>query len=241
MLRRTTPPPSVPARCAAIRRLKVVHQLTPTLQARWPCEYRGVTAPYTSLLVTTEGVVLLEQHRARLGPRWRSELDAFARTATPGAWVVRVDSGTFRVEPRPGSRLYDGIATRARVSPVADLRGELPKQASPSPWDDVREPGLATLLTDATGTEVYESCSAAVLGWDGARLVSPPVDRPRVASTAVQLLLAHHAHRCAPLAPDGPLLLVNAVVLTCLPLGSTFPVELRQRLHALLLATASRM
>lgn len=200
-----------------------------------------MTAPSTSLLVTTEGVVLLEQHRARLGPRWRSELDAFARIATPGAWVVRVDSGTFRVEPRSGSRLHDGIALRVRVSPVAHLRGALPKRASPSPWDDVRERGVATLLTDATGTEVFESCSAAVLGWNGAQLVSPPADRPRVASTAVQQVLAHHAHRCAPLAPDDPLLLVNAVVLTCLPSGSTFPVELRQRLHALLLATASRV
>jgi hypothetical protein len=83
---------------------------------------------------------------------------------------------------------------------------------------------------------------AAVLGWNGRELVAPPADRPRVASTAAAALLAIEPSVELPLPASGdlPLLLVNAVALTCLPAGSAFPAEVRARLHAALLATAGR-
>jgi len=89
----------------------------------------------------------------------------------------------------------------------------VPKPSSPSPYDAVREEGVATLLTSPDGAEIYEACSTAVLGWDGGRIVCVPAGRPRVWSTAEHAVREHLAVVEAPIltASAAPLLLVNAV------------------------------
>ena len=87
---------------------------------------------------------------------------------------------------------------------------------------------------------------AAVIAWDGASLVVPPADRPRVASVAEAAIRATLPVREAPLASRGGwgLALVNAVAGVCRPaLGpdrAPFPEDVAARIEALLLATAHR-
>jgi hypothetical protein len=197
---------------------------------------------YTTLRVTEAGVVLLAWHRARFAPAAWPAFDDFSRAAAPGVYALLARGAALEIEARPGSRLVDGVPTRVLVSPVAGRSGPLDKQPPGSAWDAVRQRGVATLLTDPSGQELYEACVAAVLGWNGRALVAPPADRPRVASTAAAALLAIEpwVEQPLPVAGGPPLLLVNAVALTCVPAGSAFPADVRARLHAALLATAGR-
>jgi len=176
---------------------------------------------FTTLRVTPAGIVLRELHRRRLdaaaGPR-RAAFQRFAAAAEPGVYALWLaGDGAARWTRRERSLLADGMAVRYRVSPVAGERGRLPKPPSPGPYDAVRAAGFATLLTDPAGSEVYEGDTAAVLGWDGARWLHPPDDRPRVWSTAEVAVREHLPARAAPLpvAGDGPLVLVNAVKGPC--------------------------
>jgi len=186
---------------------------------------------YTTLLVTEAGVVLFARHLARLAPEGADVVAAFrsfAQTAAPGTYALRADGGRLDVQPRPGSRLRDGLPTRVCVSPVAHLRGLLPKPPSPCPYDAVREVGTATLLTTAEGAELLEACVAAIVGWDGHHLVLPPLDRPRVDSVSEQAIRASLPFVEAPLRVDGSLAvsLVNAVKGVCViapPARALFP------------------
>jgi len=200
---------------------------------------------YTSLAVTDTGVVLCAFHARRLalaGPAALEDFARFAREAQPGFWTLRALPATsgarLQVTSRPASRLFDGIPTRAAVSPFAAQQGPFSKPPSPSGYDPVRAPGVATLLTSADGAELLESCSAAVIGWDGSELVCVPEDRPRVWSTAEAAVRARLSPRIAPLpaSSDWPLLLVNAVKRTC-PVSSPgrrpFPPEAAARVEAL--------
>lgn len=199
--------------------------------------------PYTLLRVNARGVVLGEYHVRRLGlprsgPAWEAWL-RFVSAAAPGAWAVHLAAdGGLRAEARPGTRLWDGMPVRTVPSPVAGRSGALPKPASPGPYDAVRQDGTATLLSSADGTEVYEACVAAVVGWDGERLVCVPDDRPRVWSTAEAAIREHLTVREAPLAPGAlPILLVNAVKGTCavaLPGVPAFPTHARDEIDRLL-------
>jgi anthranilate synthase/aminodeoxychorismate synthase-like glutamine amidotransferase len=199
-------------------------------------------SPYTALRVTAAGVLLFDEHRARLGLAARAAFDAFAASAAPGVYALTWTGGALEVKPRPSSRLFDGMAVRYLPSPLAPGLGPLPKAPSPGPYDALRAPGLATLLTDAEGSELWESCTAAVLAWDGAGLVAPPEDRSRVASTAERALQERLPVRRAPVRVDSgwPLLLVNAVAPVCVPAGSAFPAEARQAVEAALEATTRR-
>lgn len=203
---------------------------------------------YTLLRVDAEGVALWEYHLRRLalapaGPA-HAALLAFARAAAPGVFALSVDGGgALRVEPRTGSRLHEGMPMRFAPSPVAGGRGARPKPPPGGPYDDVRLPGVATLLTSPDGRELYEACAAALVAWDGAALVCVPPDRPRVWSTAEQAIREHLAPRVAPLAPgELPLLLVNAVKGTCAVQGASqgFPDAARARIDALLRSLAHR-
>ena len=192
---------------------------------------------YTLLELTARGIVLCDHHLRRLGLD-EAELGAFAafaRTATPGTWAVYADGGELRFSGRPGSRLRDSMPVRFAPSPVLAHRGALPKPCPPSPYDEVRVPGVATLLTSADGVEIFEACSAAVLAWDGGALVYPPRDRPRVGSTAEAAILDALPARESPIAAAGsmPLLLVNAVKGACaVEAGrAPFPIEVRQRIE----------
>lgn len=204
---------------------------------------------FTTLRVTDAGVVLRDGHLARLraaGPWVEAAFARFARDAAPGIYALTAAGGRLAVEPRPGSRLHDGIPVRFRVSPVAGAAGSLPKPAPPGPYAAVRAPGVATLLTDATGAELLEGCVAAAIAWDGASLVVPPADRPRVASVAEAAIRAALPVGEAPLAARGGwgLALVNAVAGVCRPAAgpdrTPFPGDVAARIEALLLATARR-
>ncbi len=184
------------------------------------------------------GIVLHDYHRRRLNPDGDEQVDRdfarFAREAEPGVWAVTVDvGGRWRAEPRGPTRLYEGMPTRLAVSPLAGGAGPIAKPASPSPYDAVRAEGVATLLTSADGAEIHEACVAAVVGWDGTRLVLAPRDRPRVWSTAEAAIREHLGFMEAPLLPgDGrPILLVNAVKGTCAvgwPGREPFPAAARE-------------
>jgi hypothetical protein len=176
---------------------------------------------YTTLLMTDRGVRLRALHLERLAPEGeavRRAFEAFEASACPGVYGLRAQDGTLVVTPRPPTMLEDGIAVRFVVSPVAHLRGAFPKPPSPGPYDAVRMAGVATLLTDPAGTEIWESCRAAVMGWDDG-WVAPPADRPRVRSLALQAACAALPVREAPLAVASavPLVLLNAVAGAVVP------------------------
>ncbi len=197
---------------------------------------------YTTIRVTEAGVILYAAHRARLGPEAERAFDRFAAHASPGVYALTARDGNIDIVRRGGSRLFDGVPTRALPSPLAPGRGPQPKEPSPSAYDAVRVQGQATLLTDGSGEELLESCSAAVLAWDGSILVAAPEDRSRVASTAEGAILARLPFRRAPRPLDGgwPILLVNAVVLTCVPRGSIFPLAVRAQVDEVLGRTTLR-
>lgn len=197
--------------------------------------------PYTLLRVTERGVVLLDYHVRRLDlasdPAAHEAFLHFARDAAPGVWAVWSGPGGIRTEPRAGSRLRDGMSARLVRSPVLDRAAPLTKPAPPGPYDAVRLEDVATLLTSADGQEILESCSAAVVAWDGEALVCPPRDRPRVWSTAEAAIRDHLDPRETPIPESSDaLLLVNAVKGTCLlaePHSRAFPAVARRRIEAL--------
>jgi len=175
---------------------------------------------YTLLRVTADGVVLRDLHAQRLAPEGGPALAAFARfaaDAAPGVYAVRCSGDDIAAEARAGSRLFDGIPVRVARSPFADRAGPFPKPAPPCAYDAVRADGVATLLTSADGAAILETCSSAVLGWDGERFLCVPGDRPRVWSTAEQAVRAHlpFGEAALPAAGAAPLLLVNAVKGPC--------------------------
>lgn len=197
--------------------------------------------PYTLLRVTEVGVVLRDYHARRFeregGAAARDALLRRARAASPGVWAVSGDARSLRAELRAGSRLRDGMPARTTPSPALDRAGRFGKPCSPSAYDSVRREGVATLLTSADGSEILEACCAAVVGWDGERIVCPPRDRPRVWSTAEAAIRDHLPVREAAIAAScDALLLVNAVKGTCAlaePRSRSFPPEIRQAIEAL--------
>ncbi|MBK6849350.1 MAG: hypothetical protein IPG96_18070 [Proteobacteria bacterium] len=199
---------------------------------------------YTRLRLTPRGIVLAAEHRRRLGAdegAARAALMAFARRARPGCWVVWLseDPLALRAEPRPGSRVRDGMAVRFAPSPVADRPGPLAKPWPPCAYDALRARDAITLLTSSDGHEIWEACSGAVVGWDGQSIVCVPADRPRVISTSEAALRARVAVREAPLltADRMPLLLLNAIKGSCaLALADRppFPWSVRRRIDAAL-------
>ncbi len=201
---------------------------------------------YTLLLKTAAGVVLYAYHARRLNPAGAAApaaaFERFAREAAPGVHAVWMDdAGVVRAEPRGGSRLRDGMPVRVRPSPLGPTGGPVPKQASPSPYDAVRADGVATLLASADGAELWEACVAAVVGWDGERIVCVPEDRPRVWSTAEAAVREHLPVRVAAIAAGGsdPILLVNAVKRTCVvaaPGRRPFPDPAREAIERLFAA-----
>jgi hypothetical protein len=179
--------------------------------------------------VTEAGVMLYDFHVERLAPEGAAGLAAFARfarEATPGIYGVAVAGGELRAEWRSGSQLAEGMPVRLMVSPFVAQRGAFPKPGPPSAYDDVRLPGVATLLTSSDGSEIHESCVAAVLGWDGAHFVGVPEDLPRVASVAEAAVRAVLPWGRAPLRTDDrlPLVLLNAVAGPCTVSTGRLPV-----------------
>ena len=180
--------------------------------------------PYTLLRVAAGGVVLLDQHAQRLAGSdagalgaVREDLARLARGSGAGVYAVWAGAGGLRVERRGETQLADGMPARFIQSPFAHRAGTFPKPSPPCAYDECRVPGVEALLTSADGAEILESCRAAVLGWDGARLLCVPDDRPRVLSTAEAAVRENLPYRESPLPVDDPmpLLLVNAVKGPC--------------------------
>ncbi len=201
---------------------------------------------YTSMRVTARGVVLRELHAARLGgsPALQRRFDELCASAEPGLYVVRAVGDELLVERRNQSRLADGQPVRCVPSPIAHETGPRQKPAPPSRYDEVRLAGVTTLLTDAHGKEVYESCVASVVTFDGRGLVLTPESSPRVASLAEAFIAQNFPVRRAPIPvqSDWALLLVNALK-TAEPergLRAAFPPELRAELERAFEESASR-
>ncbi len=171
---------------------------------------------WTVLRVAAEGVVLRGAHAQRFAAApdaVREAFDRFCGGAVPGIYALREASGALYVEARPTPWLVEGMPVRLRASPVGALRGLLPKPASPSVYDTIRERGTCTLLTSLDGHELFEACTAALMSWDGTRVVFPPADRPRVASASEVVVRSALPFVERPLAvrSDAPLVAVNAV------------------------------
>jgi hypothetical protein len=197
---------------------------------------------YTVLRITNASVVLWDYHVRRLGLGQDSvayqSLVRFVRAATPGVWAIGLDGQRgLQVEARSGSRLYDGMPARLTMSPVAGNVGYRSKTKSPGPYDGVRQHGVATLLTDASGTELYEACSAAIVAWDGQRIVCVARECPRVWSTAENAIRDHLpvGEATIPVGSDA-ILLVNAVKGICeleAPHSQAFPARVRRDIDQL--------
>jgi hypothetical protein len=200
-----------------------------------------MTSPTYTVLRVTDGstIPLLKRHAARLGGEALGALQHFrSLVVEPGIFRVSWDGRQLTTLHLPKSRLSEGMPVRALPSPFSGV-SRFPKPAPPSPYDAVRMDGVATLLTSPDGAELYESCSATVVAWDGASLVLPPLEVPAVASLAEAAIDAHEpvVRRPVPATGDWPLLLVNAVVRTCAPSvpgRHAFPADVRARLDALL-------
>ncbi|MBL8916956.1 MAG: hypothetical protein JNM17_40000 [Archangium sp.] len=197
---------------------------------------------YTVLRVTeASGIPLFDQHVRRLGENSRGALRHFASQAMPGMYRLWWDGRQFDTLKVEGSALKEGMPTRFAVSPFAAQKGRFTKPAPPSLYDSVRIDGVATLLTDVKGEELYESCRASLLAWDGTTLVLPDENVPAVASVTEAEVLAKFSFRRAvlPVKSEWPLLLLNAVLGTC---GITvegrapFPADVRAKLDAVLTA-----
>jgi hypothetical protein len=137
------------------------------------------------------------------------------------------------------------MPVRYLPSPVHDRTGRFPKPAPPSPYDGVRLAGWCTALTDVSATELLESCTAALLAWDGKHLVVPPDQAPRVQSVAEEEVRATFGARSESLLLQGewPIAAINAVAGLSRPafLGrGAFPDDLARRILTHFESTARR-
>lgn len=199
-------------------------------------------APSYTVLRVTEGYVipLLERHAARLGGSALGALNHFRSLTDPGLYRVTWDGRQLSTLKLPGSRLKEGMPVRLLPSPFIGQQRRFTKPSPPSPYDSVRVDGVATLLTSADGSELYESCSATIVAWDGSSIVLAPEAVPAVASLAEAAIAAHEPITRRPIAAGGdwPLLLVNAAIGSCAPTIAgrvAFPADVRTRLDALLI------
>ncbi len=175
------------------------------------------------LRVVDAGVVLRDAHAKRLGAisgPVAKAYDAFCAEAAPGIYGCRIVAGTLHVTPRATAMLRDGLPVRRRVSPM--LRRPpvlLEKPPSPSPYDEVREPGWCTLLTNESGEELIESCVGVLVGWDGTRPRFASDRLPRVRSVSECVVRESIATGEAVFRLDGgePFAVMNAVSGLCLP------------------------
>ena len=199
---------------------------------------------YTTLRVSARGTVLFEDHAQRLGPLVRAPIERFAATASEGIYAVQALGSELLIERRRGTRLIEGLEARFMVSPVVARAGPFAKPAPPSPYDSVRAAGALTLLTNSEGDEIYETCVASVMAWDGQSLVLVPSSRPRVLSTAETFVAREFRHRRSPIRreSDWGLLVMNAVasVTPVFPERQPFDPALLAEIRAAVEETAGR-
>lgn len=151
--------------------------------------------------------------------------------------------GTLSVQRKERAFLKDGQPVAFAISPIASEGRQQSKPMESAVWQAVRQPGVATLLTGTDGQVIYESSMAAVLAFDGYRLVMPPLDTPCVESLAAEAIARAHPPLRLNIRIDTPwpVALANAVAGVCVPVWPgkpTFPLELKVMLCELLERTA---
>ncbi len=204
---------------------------------------------YTTLQVTTFGVPLAKAHLKRLAKgvsaqkRLTPLFEDFLRNAVPAVYSLRFDGEQLQASPPRQSALHHSLPTRLRATPLLSEAGLIEKPSPPCAYDDVRVPGVLTLLTDPTCTELLEACVASLLAFDGHDVCAVPVNRPRVSSLAEHFFVNHFSLSRNEVAVNSrwPLLAVNAAVgaveVKCEG-RDAFPTALQQAFQAAFMATA---
>ncbi len=183
---------------------------------------------YTVLRKTADGVPLRSLHRARF-----SGSDELARAfdeavdALPeGIHALQYAENTVKVRTLAGSRLATVERVQFAPTPLPGTTGTIAKPAPPCVYDDFRRGPVLTLFFDGTENLCEADC-AAIVGWDGERLVVPPDETPRVASVAEAAVLEAFSGRVrrGPLRRDGAeaLAFVNAAGACTLPIDGRAP------------------
>ena len=175
---------------------------------------------FTTLRVIDKGVLLYKQHEERFRNDGEQALQAyrkFAASAAPGIYNLWYHNQALIIKKREKSRLFDNMPVRYCVSPIANLNRRIEKPAMPEVYGSVIKPGVATLLTSADGTEIFESCSAAVITWSGKNIIMAANNKPAVKSTMEELIKGHGYIIYEPILvnSDYPILLLNAIKCTC--------------------------
>jgi hypothetical protein len=203
---------------------------------------------YTTLQVTHAGVPLAAAHLRRLAKgaveqrRLAPLFDRFVRDAVPAVYSLRFNGQRIQASPPRQSALLYSLPTRRRVTPLPFDAGPVEKPAPPCAYDAVRSPGVLTLLTDPTDSELLEACVASLLAFDGRVVCAVPLQRPRVISLAEHFFVNHFSVSRQVIAVDShwPLLAVNAAV-GAVPVVSEgrdpFPPALQQEFQAAFLST----
>jgi hypothetical protein len=203
---------------------------------------------FTTLKVDDNGVLLYVLHEERFRMAGDAAVAAyrqFAAGAASGNYNLYWDNKNLLIKARGESRLVDGMPVRYRVSPIANLKNRIDKPAPPSIYSDLVESGLSTMLTSADGNEMFESCSAAVIAWNGKNIIRVPDDRPAVRSTMEGLLKIIPGVIEEPILKDStyPIALVNALKCVCtlaVEGRDAFPVEQLDKIREFYLASSRR-
>jgi para-aminobenzoate synthetase/4-amino-4-deoxychorismate lyase len=188
-------------------------------------------SPYTVLRKTADGVPLRSLHRARFAAS-EGAAHAFdeAVDALPeGLHALQYAENTVKVRTLAGSRLATVERVRFAPTPLPSTTGTTGAIAKPAPpcvYDDFRSGPVLTLFFEGDGTLCEADC-AAIVGWDGERLVVPPDETPRVASVAEAAVLEAFSGRVrrGSLLRDGAeaLAFVNAAGACTLPIDGRAP------------------
>ncbi len=203
---------------------------------------------FTTLRINDDGVLLYALHEERFRNSGEDAILSyrkFALEAKAGVYNLTWDGENLLVKERGESNLFDGMPARYRVSPIAHLKNRIDKPAPPSIYSNLVEPTISTLLTSADGKEIYESCRASIISWNGKNIIRVPDNRPAVKSTMERLLKDMPDVIEEPILVDSayPITLINAVKCTCtisVEGRNPFPIEQLEKIKEAFLATAKR-
>jgi hypothetical protein len=203
----------------------------------------------TSFIVNETGVVLYDYHLWRFkseAPEVRQAFQKFCLQALPGIYRATVKENQIEIVSRSPSLLFDGMPVRYRVSPFwGKSTGWFPKPSSPCPYDEMRVSGVATFLTCSEGKEIWESCSASLVGWEKDCYILAPEKLPRVASVSEQAIRDNLLWREAIMGVEEtiPLALINAVKGICVPHSArrgSFPAKAKAKIEDLFVRLTRR-
>ncbi len=203
---------------------------------------------FTTLKINDNGVLLYSQHEQRFRIAGNDALKAyrqFAAEAAQGVYNLVWDGKNVLVKVRDESTLFDGMPVRYMISPIAHLKNRIDKPMPPSIYSSFVELAISTLLTSSDGKEIYESCRASVIAWNGKNIIRVPDNRPAVKSTMEMFLKEMPNVIEEPILKDSdyPIALVNAVKCTCtisVEGRKEFPAKQLEKIKEAYLASAKR-